>query len=105
MPECTTCARAPYNKESLVCQKCFDYTPLGTPIHKHRTKRLPANADRIRVMNDEELYKLFCGTASAKDHMLLEKLKDSGIDTELIEIPQASYKWQLAWLKQEVDKP
>lgn len=55
MPECTTCARAPYNKDSHVCQRCFDYTPLGKPVYKHWARALPTNADRIRSMSDEEL--------------------------------------------------
>ena len=55
MPECTTCARAPYNKDSHVCKNCFGYTPLGKPIYNHWTKKMHTNADRIRGMDDNEL--------------------------------------------------
>lgn len=55
MPECTTCARAPYNKDSHVCKNCFGYTPLGKPIYNHWTKKMHTNADRIREMDDNEL--------------------------------------------------
>lgn len=55
MLECTTCARAPYNKDNHVCKSCFGYTPLGKPIYNHWTKKMPTNADRIRAMDDKEL--------------------------------------------------
>lgn len=55
MPECTTCARAPYNKDSHVCKSCFGYTPLGKPIYNHWTKKMPTNADRIRAMDDKAI--------------------------------------------------
>ena len=64
MPECTTCARAPYNKDSHVCKNCFGYTPLGKPIYNHWTKKMHTNADRIRAMSDGKLAEFLTHTVA-----------------------------------------
>ncbi len=59
-----------------------------------------SRADRIRDMSDEELAELFEQIVSQRDHYLLKKLQEAGIDAELYEMPEASKKKHLDWLRQ-----
>ena len=70
-------------------EKCKSYCP-----------DCQTNADRIRALSDEDLAELFEQTVSQRDHYLLKKLQEAGIDAELYEIPEATKKKHLDWLRQ-----
>lgn len=76
------------NGNYRVCSKCGEKVYIIT------------NADRIRGMSDEELAELFEQIVSQRDHYLLKKLQEAGIDAELYEMPEASKKKHLDWLRQ-----
>ena len=60
--------------------------------------------DVIRSMDDETLATLFTEIISARDHLFLEKLKEKGIEADLIEFPLNSWKKHLNWLKGDVNE-
>lgn len=96
-------------KEYVNCQHCinkrcaryggpYGYTFCDSYIQD--TPKEKTNADRIRSMSDEELAELFEQIVSQRDHYLLKKLQEAGIDAELYEMPEASKKKHLDWLRQ-----
>ena len=106
MPECTTCARAPYNRESHVCQSCFGYTPLRNPVYNHWTARLPTHADCIRAMSGEELAEWLIRMSECDQSIKFCKGRpecDSDCDADR-DIPQARCVECLTdWLRQPAD--
>ena len=61
------------------------------------------HGDEIRLMDDEALATLFTVMLSEREHIIMEKLKEQGVDVELVEIPLASWKAHLDWLKEDGD--
>lgn len=92
----------------MKCENCKKYDDCRTgsglwqPCGAYVPKRI-TNADRIRAMSDEELAELFEQIVSQRDHYLLKKLQEAGIDADLYEMPEASKKKHLDWLRQPAE--
>ena len=61
------------------------------------------HGDEIRTMDDEALATLFTVMLSERDHIIMDKLKEQGIDVESVEMPLVSWKTHFDWLKQECE--
>ena len=59
------------------------------------------NADLIRSFSDEELALMFVTIVSETEHYYMDKLKEAGIDADLIEFFGASFQSQLEYLQSE----
>lgn len=62
------------------------------------------NADRIRMMTDEELAIMFEEIVAETERKFMRTLADANISADLIQLPQASYSAQLEWLKEEAEE-
>lgn len=74
----------------------------STPIDKDTN--VPTNADRIRAMRDEELAELFGAILREREIILLQKLREQGVEASIVEIPELTFNAQLEWLKQPAEE-
>ena len=66
-------------------------------------KKTMTNAQKIRAMNDEGLAELLHSIIHERDVIMIEKLKNQGIEASLVEAPVLSVKSHLEWLKQTAE--
>ena len=61
------------------------------------------HADRIRSMSDEELAELFGAIIREREIVLLQKLREQGVEASIVEMPELTFNSHLEWLKQPAD--
>lgn len=62
------------------------------------------NRDRLDALNNEEYAAMLHAVMSERDHYALGKIKEAGIDADLVEIPAASVISLIEWLESEVSQ-
>ena len=65
--------------------------------------RNPTNADLVRGMCDEELAELFGAIIREREIILLQELREKGVEASIVEVPELTYNAHLEWLKQPVE--
>lgn len=66
-------------------------------------KQPQTNADRIRAMSDEELAELFGAVIREREIILLQKLREQGVEASIVEMPELTFNAHLKWLKQPAE--
>lgn len=71
------------------------------PDFKQKTK---TNADCIRAMSDEELAELLGAIIREREIILLQKLREQGVEASIVEMPELTFNAHLEWLKQPAEE-